>query len=309
MTATATRKPSTRRKYDGPSPEEKMVAQLCGLIESGVNPWRKEWKGSGAHRNLLTGHVYTGCNPAILEWGQAARQSDYSLWVGPSMLKSKGWHPKKGSKGCYILAPKPIAIEEKNETTGESTLKALTLFKPVCLFNVADVEGDGLAELIAKQLEGCVERPEDERLAGAFAQLRQWKVKTNHGGDRAYYVPSDDQITMPERRQFVKDAAYLAAWAHEQIHSTGHHSRLSRPMAGRTQDKLSYAREELIAELGAFIVCNRLQVDSNTENHAAYLEGWASVLKSGPKVLFKVLSEATKAANLIAPETTVVHDA
>jgi len=300
-TTKATKAPQSK-KYDGPSPAEKMVSQLVELMEKGVNPWRKEWKGSGAHRNMLTGHVYTGSNPAILEWGQAARESDYSLWVGPGMAKSKGWYPKKGSKGCYILAPKPIAIENENEA-GETELTCFTLFKPQCLFNVADLQGDGLEDAIKKAMDGVgIERPEEERLVGAFEQLRSWKVKTNHGGDRAYYSPMEDYIQMPERKQFVNDSAYLSTLAHEQIHSTGHHSRLSRPLAGISSGKMEYAREELIAELGAFLVCNRLQIDSNTENHAAYLSSWASVLKESPNVLFKVLTAAKKAADLVCPD-------
>ncbi|MEB3169084.1 MAG: zincin-like metallopeptidase domain-containing protein, partial [Synechococcaceae cyanobacterium] len=60
-----------------------------------------------------------------------------------------------------------------------------------------------------------------------------------------------------------------------------------------------YAREELVAELAAYLVCNRLEISSKTENHAAYLASWAKVLGDGPMVLFKVLSDATKAANMI----------
>jgi antirestriction protein ArdC len=89
-----------------------------------------------------------------------------------------------------------------------------------------------------------------------------------------------------------------ATWAHECIHSTGHSKRLDRKMTGR-KDSQSYAREELVAELGAFLVCNRLNISSSASNHASYLKGYASVLKEGPKVLFKVLSDATKASNLI----------
>ena len=48
-----------------------------------------------------------------------------------------------------------------------------------------------------------------------------------------------------------------------------------------------------------FLVCNRLQISSDAQNHAAYLSHWAEILKEGPKVLFKVLSDATKASNLI----------
>jgi antirestriction protein ArdC len=63
----------------------------------------------------------------------------------------------------------------------------------------------------------------------------------------------------------------------------------------------SYAREELVAELGAFLLCRRLEVNSCPENHAAYLGHWAEVLRESPRVLLKVLSDARKAADLIAP--------
>jgi antirestriction protein ArdC len=106
---------------------------------------------------------------------------------------------------------------------------------------------------------------------------------------------------MPHRKSFVGDASYWATRAHEAVHSTGHKARLARDFGGVFGDE-KYAREELVAELGAFLICNRLQIDSAADNHAAYLSHWAKVLKEGPKVLFKVLSDATKAAALIAPE-------
>ena len=53
----------------GPSPEEKLVADLIALIEQGTAPWRREWQGhQGVHRNLLTGHAYRGSNPLLLEF-------------------------------------------------------------------------------------------------------------------------------------------------------------------------------------------------------------------------------------------------
>ena len=57
------------------------------------------------------------------------------------------------------------------------------------------------------------------------------------------------------------------------------------------------------------MICNRLQISSDAQNHAAYPQSWADVLKEGPKVLFKVLSDATKASNLIlGPEVTESSD-
>jgi hypothetical protein len=64
----------------------------------------------------------------------------------------------------------------------------------------------------------------------------------------------------------------------------------------------AYAREELVAELGAVLICQRLQIGSDVQNHAAYHSHWAQLLKEEPSVLFRVLSAARQAADLIAPE-------
>ena len=87
------------------------------------------------------------------------------------------------------------------------------------------------------------------------------------------------------------------------VHSTGHGSRLARGI-GNAHGSADYAKEELVAELGAFLIGSRLGIGSNVENHAGYLSHWIKVLRQEPKYLLKALSEANKAANLIAPVTT-----
>ena len=80
------------------------------------------------------------------------------------------------------------------------------------------------------------------------------------------------------------------------MHSTKHKSRLNRK-------DLTYANEELVAELGAYLICNRLQISNlDTMNHAAYLESWCPMLKSDPKILFKSLANASKAADMVIGE-------
>ena len=63
----------------------------------------------------------------------------------------------------------------------------------------------------------------------------------------------------------------------------------------------SYAREELVAELGAFLLCRRLEVSSSSESHAAYLGHWVEMLRESRRVLLKLLSDARKAADFICP--------
>ena len=65
----------------------------------------------------------------------------------------------------------------------------------------------------------------------------------------------------------------------------------------------AYAREELVAELGAVLLGDRLAIGSAMANHAADLSHWAELLQESPRVLLQVLSDARKAADLICPES------
>jgi len=189
--------------------------------------------------------------------------------------------------------------ECSKETEAESA------FTTACqqFFNAADLEGPGLAELVAVRQEaaGLQARPEPERLAAAEAVLSAWPVPVSFVGDKACYLPGIDRIQLPDRASFHSPAAFCATWAHEKIHFTGHESRLKRDLGGAF-GKARYAREELVAELGAVLLGDRLEIGSEIESHAAYLGHWIELLKESPKVLFQVLSEARQGADLICPQ-------
>ncbi len=131
--------------------------------------------------------------------------------------------------------------------------------------------------------------------------LSAWPVPVSFGGDRAFYLPQLDRIQLPERASFHSPGAFYATWAHEQVHSTGHASRLKRDLGGAF-GKPRYAREELVAELGAVLLGDRLEIGSELQSHAAYLEHWIALLQAEHQVLFQVLGEARQAVELIAAE-------
>jgi antirestriction protein ArdC len=83
-------------------------------------------------------------------------------------------------------------------------------------------------------------------------------------------------------------------------------SRLGRDLSG-SFGSTAYAREELVAELAASLICQRLQIGSDVASHAAYLASWIRILGESPKALLSVLGEARKAADLIAPEEELVE--
>ena len=95
-----------------------------------------------------------------------------------------------------------------------------------------------------------VHRPDHERIESAETFFASLGANLRHGGNRAFYLPSDDRIQMPPFEAFVDPIAYYATLAHEATHWTGHASRLDRELKGRFGQE-AYAAEELIAELGA----------------------------------------------------------
>jgi antirestriction protein ArdC len=283
------------------SVEERLCADLIAAMEVGVNPWRKPFKAEqGQHRNPISGAVYSGANPLVLELAMSLRGTDLPLWCGYGQAKARGWNPRKGSKAALILRPeinKRVEVDENEE----STEIVWTSYKAANVFNLNDLVGDDITAVIDGELGSQQDRPEPERLEAAESRLNNWEVKPSFGGARAFYMPATDSICLPSPDRFESAAAFVATWCHEAVHSTGHKTRLGRDLSGR-MGSTSYAREELVAELGAFLVCRRLEVDSCPENHAAYLSGWISMLRESPKVLLKVLSDARKAADLITAE-------
>ncbi|MCX5946865.1 MAG: zincin-like metallopeptidase domain-containing protein [Cyanobacteria bacterium] len=258
--------------------------------------------GGGHHVNLISGHRYRGANPILLTLGMHIRGSALPFWCGFAEAKKLGIFPRRGSKAVHILRPQLHSREEPGEA-GEVTLRSWASYRPVAVFNAADLEGPGLAELIGARQEaaGLQARPEPERLAAAEVVLSAWPVAVSYGGDRAFYLPQLDRIQLPDSASFDSPAAFYATWAHEQVHSTGHASRLERDLGGAF-GKPRYAREELVAELGAVLLGERLEIGSELQSHAAYLEHWISLLQDEPQVLFQVLGEARQALELIAPE-------
>ena len=211
----------SRKTFDGPTAEEKIVASLVELMEAGSAPWRRPWDGTGGghHVNLLSGHRYRGANPILLTLGMHIRGSALPFWCGFAEAKKLGIFPRKGSKAVHILRPQQ---------------RSWASYRPVAVFNAADLEGEALAALIdsRKAAVGVEAKPEPERLEAAEAVLGAWPVPVSFGGDRACYLPGIDRIQLPDRASFHSPAAFCATWAHEQIHSTGHESRLKRDLGG-----------------------------------------------------------------------------
>lgn len=115
-------------------------------------------------------------------------------------------------------------------------------------------------------------------------------------------MPSRDSVGMPARGLFHSSEEFYSTLFHELTHSTGHTSRVGREGIEQLNKfgSESYSREELIAEMGAVMLCGVTGIAPATlENSAAYLKTWIARLKSDSKLIVQAASAAQKAADYI----------
>jgi antirestriction protein ArdC len=137
--------------------------------------------------------------------------------------------------------------------------------------------------------------------AEAIATRYQEQIEVMHGGARAYYQPSTDSIRMPEREAFEEPSAYYSTLFHEFTHSTGHKSRLNRPGITETHffgDEI-YSKEELVAEMGAAMLCGIVGIENKTKNSASYVQSWLGKLRNDKKLVVHAAAAAQNAADFI----------
>jgi len=273
--------------------------RIVGLLEKGVVPWQQTWKGRlGIPRNLGTKKTYEGVNLFLL----ASMGYQSPFWLTFKQAIKLGGNVRKGEKACPVVFWK--ILEDK--TDGAKEPKKRPLLRYYSVFNVAQCEQ--IAYLVPDI--ASVDRPacliaKPEQLVERMSQ----RPPIKHGLAQAFYSPREDFVGMPTRRSFASDEHYYGVLFHELTHATGHQSRLNRATltekAGFGTD--SYAKEELIAEMGSAFLCAHAEIVERTiENSAAYLNGWLQRLKGDCKLVVHAAAAAQKAADFITGKPKLV---
>lgn len=124
-------------------------------------------------------------------------------------------------------------------------------------------------------------------------------IKVKHQ-DRAFFSPSKNHIMLPEKSQFQDGQSFYATAFHECIHSTGTADHLNRLQPGVSFGSPEYAREELVAELGAALTAQRYGFDAHIkEESAAYLKSWLKSLKEEPAFIKTTLLDVKRATSML----------
>ena len=281
---------------------EEVAAKIIEQLQQGTAPWQKPWKPGelSLPYNGATEKEYRGINSMWL----AMQGHGDPRWMTYNQANDAGAQVRKGEKGTKIVYwkfhdeekakdanGKPILGEDGKPKTIRVELERPRAFHAV-VFNADQI--DGLPPLELKSVA-----PEPERHARAEAILSNSGAAIQHlSGDRAFYRPSTDSITLPERSQFDSADGYYATALHELGHWTGHSSRLDRDLAHPFGSE-GYAREELRAEISSLMLGERLGLGHDPGQHAAYVGSWIKALKEDPREIFRAAADAEKIASYV----------
>lgn len=263
---------------------EQVTQKILEQLEQGVVPWRKRWQVAGPNglpRNLVSDRPYSGVNIILLWLTSLEAGFSDQRWLTFNQVKELGGSVK-GQKATRI-----IFAGQGKKKTDDGEEETYTCVKFYNVFNAEQVEGLEIEPEPAGE-------PFEIRLQNVRDFVNAQGVPVVHGGNRAFYSPSQDVITLPPRESFFDEEAYWATTLHELAHATGHKSRLGREFGKRNSPE--YAREELVAELASCFIAADLGVTPTFEDSASYLQHWCALLGDSKTAIFKAATAASKVA-------------
>ena len=283
---------------------EIITDRIIEKLEAGTIPWHKPWSGGdGIPKNLITKKEYRGINVFMLGvsgWGS-------SYWLSYKQAQELGGCVKKGEKGTPVVFWKWLTSKKEDE----SDEKNFPMLRYYTVFNVEQTEGIDEKKIPSLAIKyNKIERLEQ---CEAITANMPKKPMLTFNEQRAYYSPTLDYVNMPKRKTFTSSEEYYSTLFHELTHSTGHASRVNRKGIDCPDGSWSsfgsvpYAKEELVAEMGASFLCGICQVENKTiDNSAAYIKSWLRKLKDDKKMVIMAAAQAQKAVDFILGKPAMV---
>ena len=303
MARKTNRKParkSNRKSTKSPVDVYQMITDaIIEHLDNGTVPWRKPWTGgSDAAPRNIRGTGYRGINVWLLVAAQVAGGYDANTWLTYKQAEAKGTPVRKGESSTVVAFWKLLNVDDENDD-GTTTSRKIPMLRYYRVFNVEQCTGYVKPDATDESKDEFEPIAECEALVASYADAPAVK----HGGGRACYSPSYDEIRMPEASKFNTPAEYHSTLFHEFAHSTGHGNRLDRDeitRAGITFGDHAYSKEELTAEFAAAFLCGVAGIETATiENSAAYIANWKKTLKGDNKLVVQAAQRAQKAADYI----------
>lgn len=320
---------------------EQVTARIIDALEGGTVPWNQPWscsyEGNGLHTSAATGKPYRGINQFTLLMEAMTRGYDSRYWLTFKQAQKESFKQwcrregasqddpealdafqhdeggytgvRKGEQSALVVFFKRVKIKPTAEEVAAARAqgktakpKTIPLLKSFRVFNYAQTDlerprKDGQRE--------DTDAPEFTPHDAAQRVLDDSGAVIGHGGDRAFFSPALDRIQLPQPTDFHAPDLYYHTAFHELTHWTGHSSRLARIEPGSNFGSDPYAKEELVAELGAAILAGMTGIDNERqhEQEAAYIKSWIRRFKEDKKLIVQAGTQAQRAIDYLTGAT------
>lgn len=267
---------------------ERIIKQL----EQGYIPWKKPWVNCmDGTFNRISRKPYSLMNQLLLN--HDGEYATYKQW------EQIGGTIKRGEKSEIVVFWKMQEVAEKTET-GETQVRNIPLLRYYNVFHISQV--DNVLPLQPGKRFDTEPIEESEKVLRGYAEREH--IKLNIGdGNRAFYRPFDDSITLPSLSQFEKAEEFYSTAFHECGHSTMKKSRCDREAENKGSyfGNEGYSKEELVAEITSSAIVHSLgmETEDTFKNNCAYVQNWLSVLKNDKKFIVSATGKAEKAVKYI----------
>lgn len=249
---------------------------LEAMRATGKAPWQKPWN-SIYYQNAVSGHKYRGINVLML-----ALFGNDSHYVTFNQVRAAGGKVKEGAKAKQIVFWNILDKQKDGQKTGEK----MFFLRYYNVFALNDVDAP---KIVRKGVETINFQP----IERAEAIAKACGVPITHGGNRAAYSPSAHSIMMPLPEMFKSVEHYYGTLFHELTHAM---AKVCGEDISNGFGSEPYAKEELVAEMGANFLLSYCGIDSEklVENSAAYLTNWMERIASEPKLVVSAAGKAQK---------------
>lgn len=237
-------------------------------------------------------------------WARKARMEREGLNAGEcsyeyltfKQITALGGKVRKGEHGVPIMFftewDKVQKCHPNNESQREDIVRVMRYY---LVFDIG-TQVEGISPRRVIKTKANTPMKEIDAYVKKFAEATDLKLEIGKPSGAGSYSPLLHRVSVAGLQYYDAPALYYSALFHECVHSTA--EALGRDIKGNFFGDKNYSEEEIVAECGAMLLCQRFGIyDIPCKNSLEYLRGWSKKLRENPTWLSKGISKASKAVS------------
>ena len=199
--------------------------RIVELLDKGIIPWRKPWKGALADAedcaiSYVTRRAYSMLNQWLL-----GEPGEYLTF---KQIHDLGGKVVKGAKARMVVFYTKASYVKTDAETGEETLVSYPLLKYYNVFHINETTGIASKCKPGEKVE--VEQGDEaaDAMISDYVSRTRLHFRNDKPSNEAFYRPGSDTVVVPMKSQYDNIAEYYSTTFHELTHSTMRKDRCDR---------------------------------------------------------------------------------